>query len=122
MNLWLAGGLGVVIGGLLGVLLAWLLPMLFFMVLGFGAFGPVDGPMTSPSRVDVAADGSVSGEALAQALMDSGWYEDMTCPATPKVATDVTAICTGTDGFMDLRVVVVFRGDSGSFSVADLFE
>ena len=73
--------------------------------------------------VEVGADGSVGGEALAEALEDEGdyYYEDVSCPATARVATDVTTICRANDGMDDLRVVVVFEGDDGRFRTADLW-
>lgn len=121
MNPWVAGLIGVIIGGMGAILLSFLLPLIFFGLMMGSGFD--DGEfMDGPTRVTVSSDGSVSGTALAQALDDGGWYDDMSCPDTAKVATDVTTICTGTDGFDDLRVVVVFRGTEGRFSTADLFD
>lgn len=106
------------------MVLSFVLPMIFFGIIMGGGFaeGFDEGPMGGPQRVTVSADGSVSGGALVAALEESDWYQDMTCPDTAKVATDVTTICRGRDGFEDLRVVVVFRGSDGEFSTADLFE
>ncbi|MEO7269254.1 MAG: hypothetical protein ABIW49_08630 [Knoellia sp.] len=123
MNPWVAGLLGVLAGGFLTVMGMTVIPMLLF---GFLLSGPMsdegfmEGP--PPQRVEVAADGSVSGIALAEALEGAAWYEDMTCPSTAKVDTDVTTICEGNDGIDNMRVVVVFRGTDGRFGTADLFE
>ncbi|MFC7486374.1 hypothetical protein ACOCJ7_14100 [Knoellia sp. CPCC 206453] len=121
LNPWIAGLIGVICGGVLTVIGMTVIPMILF---GFLLGGPMgdEGFMEGPHSVTVAADGSVSGVALADALEDGEWYEDMTCPNTATVATDVTTICEGTDGFADLRVVVVFRGTDGRFGTADLFE
>lgn len=124
LNPWLAGLIGVLIGGIGAMVLSFVLPMIFFgFLMGAGGGGPFDeeGFMGGPQRVTVAADGSVSGAALAAALEEAEWYEGMTCPDTARVATDVTTICRGSDGFEDLRVVVVFEGDSGEFGTADVF-
>lgn len=124
LNPWAAGAIGLVVGMFLTFVGMTVLPMLFFG-LAFGGFGSFEEGFPSPpsGRVEVAADGSVSGEALAEALEDEGdyYYEDVTCPATARVATDVTTICRGTDGVDDLRVVVVFDGDDGRFRTADLW-
>lgn len=121
LNPWVAGLIGVFVGGIGAMVLSFLLPMLFFGLLMGGGLGE-EGFPGGPQNVTVAADGSVSGVALAEVLEEAGWYDDMTCPGTPKVATDVTTICEGDDGFADLRVVVVFQGSNGRFSTADLFE
>ncbi len=124
MNPWIAGLLGAIAGGVLTIIGTTLIPMLFFgLFMAAGSGGAFDeGFIDGPQRVTVAADGSVSGTALAQALEEAEWYEDMTCPDTAKVATDVTTICRGSDGFEDMRVVVIFEGSGGKFSTADLFE
>lgn len=125
INPWLAGLIGVLIGGIGAMVLSVVLPMIFFGALFGGLFGPGfdegEGFMEGPQRVAVGADGSVSGVALAEVLEEAPWYEDVTCPDTAGVATDVTTVCRGTDGFEDLRVVVVFEGSSGQFSTADVF-
>jgi len=115
----------VFIGGIGAMALTMVLPMLFFGFLTGGLFGAdydegEVGPMDGAQRVSVAADGSVSGAVLAEVLAED-WYEDLTCPDTPKVATDVTTICRGGGRIDDLRVVVVFRDSSGLFSTADVF-
>ncbi|WP_353951103.1 hypothetical protein V6K52_15875 [Knoellia sp. S7-12] len=123
LNPWVAGLIGVLIGGIGAMVLSFVLPMIFFGFLMGGPFGGDfdEGFMDGSQRVTVAADGSVSGAALADVLEDD-WYEDMTCPHTAKVGTDVTTICRGSDGIEDLRVVVVFRGTDGEFTMADLYE
>ncbi|KGN33000.1 hypothetical protein N802_15520 [Knoellia sinensis KCTC 19936] len=121
LNPWVAGLLGALAGAMLTFIGMTLLPILFFGLLMGGPMGD-EGFMGPPaSRVDVAPDGSVSGLALAEAL-EEGYYEDVTCPNTPKVGTDVTTICDANDGFANMRVVVVFRGTDGRFGAADLFE
>lgn len=124
LNPWIAGLIGVLIGGAGAMVLSFVLPLIFFGLLtGAGFAGGFDeGFIDGPQRVTVAADGSVSGVALADALEEAEWYEAMTCPDTATVATDVTTICRGSDGFDGLRVVVVFRGSEGEFGTADLFE
>ncbi|EAP97222.1 hypothetical protein JNB_17168 [Janibacter sp. HTCC2649] len=121
MNPWVAGLLGAFGGVVLTVIGMTVIPMLLFGFLLSGPMGDGGFMESSPQRVTVAADGSVSGTALAEAL-ESGWYEDMTCPNTAEVATDVTTICEGSDGVDPMRVVVVFRGTDGRFGTADLFE
>lgn len=121
LNPWVAGLIGVLVGGIGAMVLSFVLPLIFFGVLMGGDFAD-EGFMGGPDEVTVASDGSVSGVALAQALEGGEWYEEMTCPDTTKVATDVTTICTGSDGFDDLRVVVVFSGSGGEFATADLYE
>ncbi|MFW5473911.1 hypothetical protein ACOCJ5_11440 [Knoellia sp. CPCC 206450] len=126
-NPWAAGAIGVAVGMLLSFLGMTLLPMLVFGLAfgGFGGFGTFEEGFSGPppGRVVVAADGSVSGEALAEALEDENdyYYEDVSCPSTTRVATDVTTICRANDGVDDLRVVVVFEGDEGRFRTADLW-
>lgn len=124
LNPWAAGAIGVVVGMGLTFIGMTVVPMLFFG-LAFGGFGSFDEGFPGPpsGRVEVAADGSVGGEALAEALEDEGdyYYEDVSCPATARVATDVTTICRGNDGVDDLRIVVVFEGDDGRFRTADLW-
>lgn len=125
LNPWVAGLLGFLIGGFLTFVATMVLPMLFFGFLIGGPFGGEfeEGFMGPPGgRVVVAADGSVSGVALAEELEGVAYYEDVTCPETAKVATDVTTICEGDDGFEGLRIVVVFDGTDGRFSTADLWE
>ena len=122
LNPWIAGLIGVICGGVLTIIGMTVIPMILFGFLLSGPMGDEGFMGGAPSRVTVAADGSVSGTALAEALEDAQWYEDMTCPNTAQVATDVTTICEGSDGFDDLRVVVVFRGTDGRFGTADLFE
>lgn len=121
LNPWIAGLIGVFIGGFMAVVASMLIPMIFFGFLMGGPFGD-EGFMETPDRVAVAPDGSVSGVALAEVLEKSEWYEGMTCPNTAKVGTDVTTICEGSDGFEGMRVVVVFRGTDGRFAAADLYE
>ena len=125
LNPWVAGLIGMLIGGIGAMALSFLLPMIFFglfMGAGFGGAFDEEGFMGGPQRVTVAADGSVSGTALAEALEEAEWYQGMTCPDTAKVATDVSTICEGNDGFSGMRVVVVFEGTDGRFSTADLYE
>jgi len=125
LNPWVAGLIGAGVGAVLTVIAMTVLPMLLFGF-AFGAMGGEDGFLGGPpsGRVAVQPDGTVSGESLAAALEDSDgdfFYEDVTCPATPKVATDETTICEGNDGFTDMRIVVVFDGSNGKFSTADLW-
>ncbi|CAN7328090.1 DUF3824 domain-containing protein [Knoellia sp. LjRoot47] len=125
LNPWLAGLAGAGVGAVLTVIAMTVLPMLFFgLVLGGGFMGDegfMGGPPTG--RVAVGPDGSVTGEALAEALVrdDDFYYEEVSCPATAKVATDETTICEGNDGVEDLRIVVVFDGTDGTFATADLW-
>lgn len=125
LNPWVAGLIGVLIGGIGAMVLSFVVPMIFFglfMGAGFGGSFDEEGFMGGPQRVTVAADGSVSGTALAEALEEAEWYQGVTCPDTAKVATDISTICEGTDGFSGMRVVVVFEGTDGRFSTADLYE
>lgn len=124
LNPWLAGLIGAGAGALLTVMAMTLLPMLFFGLAMGGGFMDEEGFMGPPTgRVAVEPGGGVSGVALAGALEgnDDFYYEDVTCPETVRVATDVTAICSGDDGFEDLRIVVVFEGTGGQFATADLW-
>ncbi|WP_404384739.1 hypothetical protein LL946_03265 [Knoellia locipacati] len=120
----LAGFLGALAGACLTVIAVTVIPMLFFGLAMGGGFMEEDGFMGPPSgRVVVEPDGGVSGVVLADALEDGGdfYYEDVTCPDTARVATDVTTICDGGDGVENLRIVVVFEGSEGQFRTADLW-
>ena len=123
MNPWVAGLIGALVGGALTVVATMVLPMIFFGLM-MGAGGVMDEEFMGPERgqVVVASDGSVSGVVLAEDLEDAPWYEDVTCPDTTAVRTDATTICSGNDGFEDLRIVVVFRGTDGEYGTADLWE
>ncbi|MFW5469156.1 hypothetical protein ACOCJ4_03830 [Knoellia sp. CPCC 206435] len=123
LNPWVAGVIGALVGGVLTVVATTLLPMIFFGLM-MGAGGFMDEGFMGPERgqVAVTADGSVSGVVLADDLEDAPWYEDVTCPDTTAVGTDVTTICSGNDGVDDLRIVVVFRGTEGEYGTADLWE
>lgn len=120
----LAGFLGALGGAVLTVVAMTVLPMLFFGLAMGGGFMEEGELMGPPSgRVVVEPDGGVGGVALADALEDDDdfFYEDVTCPDTTRVATDVTTICEGGDGFEELRIVVVFDGTDGRFRTADLW-
>lgn len=122
MNPWLAAALGALAGTLLTTLAA--------ALLWFTMGGPVpwqgieDSAADWSGRADVAADGSVAGMVLADAVAEvggGGFYEDVVCAATPRVAADVTTVCRVDDGYDRYRVVVLFLDDSGRFETAEFF-
>ncbi|WP_353951104.1 hypothetical protein V6K52_15880 [Knoellia sp. S7-12] len=74
--------------------------------------------------VQVASDGSVPGLLLSDAVLDvggGGYYEEVVCPSSPRVAADVTTVCRVDDGYDTYRVVVLFLDDTGRFETAEVF-
>lgn len=122
LNPWVAAALGVV-GG---VLLAAVIGALLWVATG----GPLpwegidDMADDWTGSVQVTSDGSVSGLSLADAVLDvggGGYYEEVLCPSSPRVAADVTTVCRVDDGYDTYRVVVLFLDDAGRFETAEVF-
>jgi len=112
---------GVVLGGL--GLLAGGVALVAALALGFLG-GP--GPGTYGLRGTVSPnDGALTGTVLADEVSrtitdDGGEPEDVTCPATVKVAQDVTAVCHGTDYGDDVTFVVFFEDAQGRYTLLEI--
>lgn len=122
LNPWIAASLGF-LGGLL---LTGLLGAMLWVTAG----GPLpwegidDLADDWNGSVQVAADGSVPGPLLADAVLEvggGGFYEEVVCPATPRVAADVMTLCSVDDGYDTYRVVVLFLDDAGRFETTEVF-
>ncbi len=122
LNPWVAAVLGALVGSLLTGLAG--------VVLWYAMGGPMpwegieDSAEDWSGRVDVAGDGSVPPMVLADAVFEvggGGYYEDVVCAATPRVAADVTTICRVDDGYDRYRVVVLFLDGEGRFETAEFF-
>jgi len=121
VNPWLAA----LLGGLVGATVTGLLALVVFMGIGMPLpwEGPDDWVDDWTGQVDVASDGSVLGFALADAVAEvggGGYYEEVVCPDTARVAEDVTTLCDVDDGYDQYRVVVVFLDEDGAFETAEL--
>ncbi|WP_156996822.1 hypothetical protein [Knoellia aerolata] len=121
-NPWVAAGLGVLVGMFVTAVAG--------ALLWFTMGGPVpwegieDAAEEWSGRVAVAGDGSVPGPVLADAVQEvggGGYYEEVVCAATPRVAADVTTLCRVDDGFDRYRLVVLFLDDAGRFETAEFF-
>lgn len=118
--------IGVVLGGtaLLGVLL---LVAFAFVVSFLGPGGAGGGAGYGPMRGTLApvAGSAVSGQALAdevtrQVRDDGGYPEGVSCPATARVAQDVTTVCHGTDDGLESSFVVFFEDDTGAYTLLEI--
>ncbi len=116
---------GLALGGLV---LSSIVPILFFGLFaavggeGFDEGSFVDGATTYLGRVELAADGSVSGPALAGAIVpmvseDSydGMAERTSCDPVPHVTADVSVLCRADDPAW--YGVVRFTGTDGTFQL-----
>lgn len=124
------GGLNPWVAALLGALAGAVLTALTGVVLWYAMGGPVpwegieDSAADWSGRVEVAADGSVPGMVLADAVFEvggGGFYEEVTCASTPRIAADVTTVCRVDDGYDRYRVVVLFLDGEGRFETAEFF-
>ena len=108
------GGLGLLAGG-----------MALVVALAVGFMGdPGGGSYGIRGSVSPTA-GTLTGTVLADEVSrriadDGGEPEDVTCPATVKVAQDVTAVCHGTDYGDDATFVVFFEDDRGAFTLLEV--
>lgn len=74
--------------------------------------------------VSVSTDGTVPGQVMADAVRELGggdYYVEVSCPTTPKVAEGVTTVCRADDGYEDVRVIVYFFDELGSFETAEIY-
>lgn len=122
LNAWLAGGLG----ALAGIAVTALFGMVLWFSMGYPMpwEGPDDWVDEWVGRVEVGSDGSVVGLVLADAVRDlggGGYYEEVFCPATPRVAQDVTTVCRVDDGYEQYSVVVLFLDSDGRFEAAEFY-
>ncbi len=122
LNPWAAA----VLGALVGAVVTGLAGIVLWYTMG----GPVpwEGIVAAAAdwggRVDVGSDGSVPPLVLADAVFEvggGGYYEDVVCAATPRVAADVTTVCRVDDGYERYRVVVLFLDGEGRFETAEFF-
>lgn len=116
---------GLALGGLV---LSSIVPLLFFGLFtaflgeGIDEGSFVDGAITYTGRVELAADGSVSGPALAGAVVPmvsqdayDGMAERTSCDSVPHVTADVSVLCRADDPAW--YGVVRFTGTDGSFEL-----
>lgn len=118
---------GVVLGGLalLGVLLLVVVVVVFTFV-GFddesgggGYAGPMRGTI-APATGSALTGTELAAEVTRKVTDDGGEPEGITCPATAKVAQDVTTVCHGTDYGMDSAFVVFFEDAKGSYTLLEI--
>ena len=108
------GGLGLVAGG-----------MALVVALALGFMGDPGGGSYGIRGTVSPTGGAVTGTVLADEVSrrisdDGGEPDDVTCPATVKVAQDVTAVCHGTDYGDDATFVVFFEDDRGAFTLLEV--
>lgn len=121
MNPWVAA----LLGALTGTLLTGAAGVLLWFVMGYPMpwQGVDDWAEDWRGTVAVASDGSVAGPALADAVLEvggGGYYEEVSCPATPRAAADVMTLCDVDDGYDQYRVVVLFLDSDGNFESAEM--
>ncbi len=118
---------GVVLGGLalLGMLLVGLLVVAFAFV-GAGedeggscTYAPVRGTI-APVTGNALTGTALAAEVTSKITDDCGEPEGVACPATAKVAKDVTTVCHGTDYGEDSAFVVFFEDDLGSYTLLEI--
>lgn len=108
------GGLGLVAGG-----------MALVVALALGFMGDPGGGSYGIRGSVTPTGGTLTGTVLADEVSrritdDGGAPEDVTCPATVKVAQDVTAVCHGKDYGDDATFVVFFEDDRGAFTLLEV--
>jgi len=108
------GGLGLLAGG-----------MALVVALALGFMGDPGGGSYGIRGTVSPTGGALTGSALADEVSrritdDGGAPEDVTCPATVRVAQDVTAVCHGTDYGDDATFVVFFEDDRGAFTLLEV--
>lgn len=118
---------GVVLGGL--ALLAMVLVGLFVVALAFVGlddgvsnscgYGPVRGTI-APDKGTALAGAALAAEVTTKVTDDCGEPESIVCPATEKVAQDVTTVCHGTDLGEDATFVVFFEDASGDYTLLEI--
>ena len=118
---------GVVLGGLalLGVVVIGFFA-LFAVVGSFiddpgggGGYGPLRGTI-APVTGSALTGPALADEVTKQVLNDGGSPEGLTCPATAKVAQDVTTVCHGMDDGVDSAFVVFFEDGLGSYTLLEV--
>ena len=114
---------GVLLGGpaLLGMLL---MALALFVFVGWdddqggGGYGPMRGTIAPAGH---ALTGQALADEVASTVRDDGSKpEAITCPATPKLAQDVTTVCHGTDFGEDSAFVVFFEDATGDYTLLEL--
>jgi hypothetical protein len=109
------GGLGLVAGGTA------LVVALVLGLMGGPGGGAYYGLRGTVSPVGGALTGTVLAAEVSRTVSDDGGEpDDVTCPATVKVAQDVTAVCHGTDYGDDAAFVVFFEDDRGAFTLLEV--
>jgi hypothetical protein len=84
-----------------------------------GGYGQLRGTITP------AKGGALTGSALAKEVAtkvseDGGEPEGITCPATAKVAQDVTTVCHGSDYGENSTFVVFFEDGKGAYTLLEI--
>ena len=115
---------GVVLGGL--ALLGVLLLGVFALVVTFagdegggGYYGPMRGTV-APVKGSPLTGSALAEEVTRKVRDDGGLPEGVSCPATLKVAQDVTTVCHGTDDGEDSSFVVFFEDAQGDYTLLEI--
>lgn len=116
---------GVVLGGLalLGVLLLTVLGLATYLGLdgsgGSGGWGPTRGTVAPSSSS--ALDGPALAAEIERRVSDDGGDPDgIVCPATPRVAQDVTTVCHGDVDGDEWAFVVFFEDAQGRYTLLEV--
>lgn len=118
---------GVMLGGLalLGVLLLGVFVVAMTFVGGDagagggGYYGPMRGTI-APVKGRPLAGPALADEVSRKVHDDGGDAEGVVCPATAKVAKDVTTVCHGTDDGQDSSFVVFFEDAAGNYTLLEI--
>ena len=74
----------------------------------------------APVRGGALAGSTLAAEVAAKVSEDGGDPEGISCPATVKVAQDVTTVCHGSDYGEDSTFVVFFEDAHGAYTLLEI--